>query len=414
MNHVWSKRLVLGFQHTLAMFGATVLVPLLTGLDTSVALFTAGAGTLLFHFLTKRKVPVFLGSSFAFIPAILAVKATYATGANPDAGLAYATGGIAVAGLVYLAAAGMIKVFGPDTMKKLLPPVVIGPVIITIGLKLTPVAYGMAQSHWTVALIALATVAAVSVFTKGFFKVIPILSGVVVGYIAAAFYGIVDLTPVVDASILGVPAFLAPKFSLEAIAIVAPLALVTMVEHLGDITTNGATVGKDFIADPGLHRTLSGDGVATLLAGLLGGPANTTYGENTGVLAVTKVYDPAILRIAAGIALAMAFIGKLGALIRTIPVPVMGGISIILFGMIAAIGMRIMVENKVNFASSRNMLIAAVVLTLGIMSILGEANPAVINITSSLQLEGLSLATLAGVVLNLILPEDGKEEALDQ
>lgn len=414
MNHVWSKRLVLGFQHTLAMFGATVLVPLLTGLDTSVALFTAGAGTLLFHFLTKRKVPVFLGSSFAFIPAILAVKATYATGANPDAGLAYATGGIAVAGLVYLAAAGMIKVFGPDTMKKLLPPVVIGPVIITIGLKLTPVAYGMAQSHWTVALIALATVAAVSVFTKGFFKVIPILSGVVVGYIAAAFYGIVDLTPVVDASILGVPAFLAPKFSLEAIAIVAPLALVTMVEHLGDITTNGATVGKDFIADPGLHRTLSGDGVATLLAGLLGGPANTTYGENTGVLAVTKVYDPAILRIAAGVALAMAFIGKLGALIRTIPVPVMGGISIILFGMIAAIGMRIMVENKVNFASSRNMLIAAVVLTLGIMSILGEANPAVINITSSLQLEGLSLATLAGVVLNLILPEDGKEEALDQ
>ena len=414
MNHVWSKRLVLGFQHTLAMFGATVLVPLLTGLDTSVALFTAGAGTLLFHFLTKRKVPVFLGSSFAFIPAILAVKATYATGANPNAGLAYATGGIAVAGLVYLAAAGMIKVFGPDTMKKLLPPVVIGPVIITIGLKLTPVAYGMAQSHWTVALIALATVAAVSVFTKGFFKVIPILSGVVVGYVAAAFYGIVDLTPVVDASILGVPAFLAPKFSLEAIAIVAPLALVTMVEHLGDITTNGATVGKDFIADPGLHRTLSGDGVATLLAGLLGGPANTTYGENTGVLAVTKVYDPAILRIAAGVALAMAFIGKLGALIRTIPVPVMGGISIILFGMIAAIGMRIMVENKVNFASSRNMLIAAVVLTLGIMSILGEANPAVINITSSLQLEGLSLATLAGVVLNLILPEDGKEEALDQ
>ena len=414
MNHVWSKRLVLGFQHTLAMFGATVLVPLLTGLDTSVALFTAGAGTLLFHFLTKRKVPVFLGSSFAFIPAILAVKATYATGANPDAGLAYATGGIAVAGLVYLAAAGMIKVFGPDTMKKLLPPVVIGPVIITIGLKLTPVAYGMAQSHWTVALIALATVAAVSVFTKGFFKVIPILSGVVVGYVAAAFYGIVDLTPVVDASILGVPAFLAPKFSLEAIAIVAPLALVTMVEHLGDITTNGATVGKDFIADPGLHRTLSGDGVATLLAGLLGGPANTTYGENTGVLAVTKVYDPAILRIAAGIALAMAFIGKLGALIRTIPVPVMGGISIILFGMIAAIGMRIMVENKVNFASSRNMLIAAVVLTLGIMSILGEANPAVINITSSLQLEGLSLATLAGVVLNLILPEERKEEALDQ
>jgi len=414
MNHVWSKRLVLGFQHTLAMFGATVLVPLLTGLDTSVALFTAGAGTLLFHFLTKRKVPVFLGSSFAFIPAILAVKATYATGANPNAGLAYATGGIAVAGLVYLAAAGMIKVFGPDTMKKLLPPVVIGPVIITIGLKLTPVAYGMAQSHWTVALIALATVAAVSVFTKGFFKVIPILSGVVVGYIAAAFYGIVDLTPVVDASILGVPAFLAPKFSLEAIAIVAPLALVTMVEHLGDITTNGATVGKDFIADPGLHRTLSGDGVATLLAGLLGGPANTTYGENTGVLAVTKVYDPAILRIAAGVALAMAFIGKLGALIRTIPVPVMGGISIILFGMIAAIGMRIMVENKVNFASSRNMLIAAVVLTLGIMSILGEANPAVINITSSLQLEGLSLATLAGVVLNLILPEERKEEALDQ
>ncbi len=405
MKPDWSKRILFGFQHTLAMFGATVLVPFLTGLDISVALFSAGAGTLLFHMLTKKKVPVFLGSSFAFIPAILGVKAVYATPGNPNAGLPYATGGIFVAGLVYVLASGLIKLFGADIMKRLLPPVVIGPIIITIGLTLTPVAYGMAQSHWGVALIAMLTVALVTVFGKGLFKSLPILLGVGTGYAASFFFKLVDVQPIIDAQILALPRFMAPKFSWHAIAMVAPIALVTMVEHLGDITTIGATVKQDYITDPGLHRTLLGDGLATALAGLIGGPSNTTYSENTGVLAVTKVYDPAVIRVAAVLAILMSVFGTFGALLSTIPEPVMGGISIILFGMIASIGMRVMVENKIDFSSGRNMLIAAFVLTIGMMSVLGENNPAVINL-GFIQLEGLSLATIVGIVLNLVLPEE--------
>lgn len=405
MKPDWSKRILFGFQHTLAMFGATVLVPFLTGLDISVALFSAGAGTLLLHMLTKKKVPVFLGSSFAFIPAILGVKAVYATPGNPNAGLPYATGGIFVAGLVYVLASGLIKLFGADIMKRLLPPVVIGPIIITIGLTLTPVAYGMAQSHWGVALIAMLTVALVTVFGKGLFKSLPILLGVGTGYAASFFFKLVDVQPIIDAQILALPRFMAPKFSWHAIAMVAPIALVTMVEHLGDITTIGATVKQDYITDPGLHRTLLGDGLATALAGLIGGPSNTTYSENTGVLAVTKVYDPAVIRVAAVLAILMSVFGKFGALLSTIPEPVMGGISIILFGMIASIGMRVMVENKIDFSSGRNMLIAAFVLTIGMMSVLGENNPAVINL-GFIQLEGLSLATIVGIVLNLVLPEE--------
>ena len=404
----WSKRILFGFQHTLAMFGATVLVPFLTGLDISVALFTAGAGTLLFHALTKKEVPVFLGSSFAFIPAILSVKAMYATPDDPNAGLPYATGGIIIAGLIYVLAGGLIKLFGSDIMRKLLPPVVIGPIIITIGLTLTPVAYDMAKSHWGVALISMLTVALVTVFGKGIYKNIPILFGVGAGYAASLIFKLVDAQPILDAKVVALPNFMAPKFSMEAIAVVAPIALVTMVEHLGDITTIGATVGDDFITEPGLHRTLLGDGLATCLAGLIGGPANTTYGENTGVIAVTKVYEPAVLRVAAVIAILMSILGKFGAVLSTIPEPVMGGISIILFGMIASVGMRVMVENKIDFSSGRNMLIAAFVLTLGMMSILGENNPAVIDL-GFIQLQGLSLATIVGIILNLILPEEKPE-----
>ncbi|MGB4656956.1 MAG: uracil-xanthine permease family protein [Bacillota bacterium] len=404
----WSKRILFGFQHTLAMFGATVLVPFLTGLDISVALFTAGAGTLLFHALTKKEVPVFLGSSFAFIPAILSVKAMYATPDDPNAGLPYATGGIIIAGLIYVLAGGLIKLFGSDIMRKLLPPVVIGPIIITIGLTLTPVAYDMAKSHWGVALISMLTVALVTVFGKGIYKNIPILFGVGAGYAASLIFKLVDAQPILDAKVVALPNFMAPKFSMEAIAVVAPIALVTMVEHLGDITTIGATVGDDFITEPGLHRTLLGDGLATCLAGLIGGPANTTYGENIGVIAVTKVYEPAVLRVAAVIAILMSILGKFGAVLSTIPEPVMGGISIILFGMIASVGMRVMVENKIDFSSGRNMLIAAFVLTLGMMSILGENNPAVIDL-GFIQLEGLSLATIVGITLNLILPEEKPE-----
>ncbi len=401
----WPKRLLLGFQHTLAMFGATVLVPFLTGLDISVALFSAGVGTLLFHMLTKRKVPVFLGSSFAFIPAILSVKTMYATPGDPNAGLPYATGGIIIAGLVYVLAVGLIKLFGPNVMKRLLPPVVIGPVIITIGLTLTPVAYGMAQGHWGVALIAMLTVALVTVFGKGLFKSLPILAGVGTGYLASFVFKLADVTPVAQAPILALPQFMTPKFSLDAILVVAPVALVTLVEHLGDITTISATVGQDFIQDPGLHRTLLGDGLATSLAGFVGGPSNTTYSENTGVLAVTKVFDPVVMRIAAIFALTMSIFGKFGALLSTIPEPVMGGISIILFGMIASIGMRVMVENRIDFSSGRNMLIAAFVLTIGMMSVLGEANPAVVKL-GVINLEGLSLATIVGIILNLVLPEE--------
>lgn len=408
MKLSWSKRILFGFQHTLAMFGATVLVPFLTGLDISVALFTAGAGTLLFHALTKKEVPVFLGSSFAFIPAILSVKAMYATPDDPNAGLPYATGGIIIAGLIYVLAGGLIKLFGSDIMRKLLPPVVIGPIIITIGLTLTPVAYDMAKSHWGVALISMLTVALVTVFGKGIYKNIPILFGVGAGYTASLIFKLVDAQPILDAKVVALPNFMAPKFSMEAIAVVAPIALVTMVEHLGDITTIGATVGDDFITEPGLHRTLLGDGLATCLAGLIGGPANTTYGENTGVIAVTKVYEPAVLRVAAVIAILMSILGKFGAVLSTIPEPVMGGISIILFGMIASVGMRVMVENKIDFSSGRNMLIAAFVLTLGMMSILGENNPAVIDL-GFIQLEGLSLATIVGITLNLILPGEKPE-----
>ncbi len=398
--------LVLGFQHTLAMFGATVLVPIITGLDTSVALFTAGAGTLLFHFLTRRKVPVFLGSSFAFLAGILTVKAMYATEANPDAGLPYATGGIMAAGAVYLFISLLISVFGAEKIRSFLPPVVIGPVIMTIGLILTPVAYGMAQADWTVALITLATVGVTMVFGRGFLRALPVLLGVGVGYGVAIARGLVNFAPVAEAKLLAVPAFHLPQFSWEAILVIAPIALVTVVEHVGDITTNSATVGKDFVTDPGLNRTVLGDGVATILAGLFGGPANTTYGENTGVLAITRVYDPRVLRTAAGFAVGFAFIGTLGALLRSIPEPVMGGVSIALFGMIAAIGMRVLVENQVDFADGRNLLIAAVVLTLGMMAVLGENNPAAIQLSDTVRLEGLSLATLVGVILNKVLPEE--------
>ncbi|HHX10088.1 MAG TPA: uracil-xanthine permease [Firmicutes bacterium] len=404
----WSKRILFGFQHALAMFGATVLVPFLTGLDISVALFTAGVGTLLFHLLTKKKVPVFLGSSFAFIAPILSVKAMYATPGDPDAGLPYATGGIIITGLIYVVAAGLIKIFGSDIMKRLLPPVVIGPIIVTIGLTLTPVAYDMAKTHWGVALISMLTVALVNVFGKGIYRSLPIMFGVGTGYAASLVFNLVDVQPILDAKFLALPNFMAPKFSLDAIAVVAPIALVTIVEHLGDISTIGATTGEDYIADPGLHRTLLSDGLATSLAGLVGGPSNTTYSENTGVLAVTKVYDPSVLRVAGVIAILMSVLGKFGALISTIPEPVMGGISVILFGMIASVGMRVMVENKIDFSSGRNMLIAAFVLTLGMMSILGENNPAVIDL-GFIQLQGLSLATIVGIILNLILPEEKPE-----
>ncbi len=385
-----TKRFVLGLQHVAAMFGATVLVPIQTGLNPSVALLTAGLGTLLFHLVTKGRVPVFLGSSFAFIAAIQLVGQTE--------GLEYAAGGIVAAGLVYLVLSGLIYLFGVDRIRSFFPPIVAGPMIMVIGLTLAPVAVDMASSHWLVALITLLTVVLVSVYARGFLKLLPIICGLLVGFAASAAFGLVDWAAVAQASWVAVPPVTAPKFSLSAILAIAPLALVTMVEHIGDITTNGAVIGKDLIRDPGLHRTLMGDGLATALAGLLGGPANTTYSENTGVLAVTRVYDPGILRIAAVVAIALSFVGKLGALLQAIPTPVMGGISIVLFGMITSIGIRQVVDARVDLTNGRNLVIAAVVLVLGIG---GAALP----LPGGLQLSGMALAALAGVVLNKLLPE---------
>lgn len=394
-----TQRFVLGLQHTMAMFGATVLVPLTTGLHPSVALLTAGLGTLLFHWITKGKVPVFLGSSFAYIAVIQAVGARE--------GLEYATGGLIAAGLVYLVLAGLVMAFGVDRVKSFFPPVVAGPMIMVIGLTLAPTAIQMAQAHWGVAAITLAAVLLTSVFAKGFFKLVPVLTGVVVGFGAALAFGLVDLTAVREAPWFAMPPLMFPKFSLSAITTVAPLALVTMVEHIGDITTNGAVIGKDLIRDPGLHRTLMGDGLATALAGLLGGPANTTYSENTGVLAMTKVYDPSIIRIAACYAILMAFVGKLGALLQSLPSPVMGGISIVLFGMICSIGVRQMVDARVDLSNSRNLIIAALILVMG----LGGAS---ITITPTLSLQGMALAALVGIVLNKLLPERLGSPAADE
>nr|WP_252187875.1 solute carrier family 23 protein [Anaeromonas frigoriresistens] len=403
---------ILSIQHVIAMFGATVLVPMITGLNPAVALFCAGMGTLIFHLVTKGKVPVFLGSSFAFIPVIGAVSVRFGD-------LRYAQGGIIASGLLYLLFAGLIKFFGVERVKSFFPPIVTGPMIIVIGLILSPTAIEMASNNWLVSLVVVSTVIIVSVFGKGMFKVIPILCGVLVGYTMSMALGIVDFTPITEASVLSVPEFTLPKFSIEAIAIIAPIVLAVFMEHIGDITTNGAVVGKDFIKDPGLHRTLIGDGLATLFAGFLGGPANTTYGENTSVLAVTKNYDPSILRIAAVIAISVSFIGKVGAVLQTIPVAVMGGVSLILFGMIASVGIRTLTTAEVDFSSNRNLIVASLILVIGIGTEILKVKQGLytidgtqafsgligIKITDSIQIVGLSLAAIVGIVINKLLPE---------
>lgn len=390
--------IILAIQHVFAMFGATVLVPALTGLDPAVALFTAGLGTLLFHICTKRKVPVFLGSSFAFIAAISHVVETQ--------GIAYAGGGIIAAGALYLILAGLVMLFGVDRIKGFFPPLITGTMIIVIGLTLSPgviagniVNYGAGAmwQKWIVVLVVLATMIAVSIFVKGFFKLTPILIGIVAGCITSAFFGFMDFTGVAQAPVFALPNFTFPKFSLSAISLIAPVAIVTFMEHIGDITTNGAVVSKDFFRDPGLHRTLIGDGLATMLAGSLGGPANTTYSENTGVLAVTKVYEPFILAIAAIFAIGLSLIGKLGAILQVIPPPVMGGVSILLFGMIASVGLRTLIDAKVDLTKSRNLIIVSIMLVMGLSGVEFTIAPGVV-------LSGMSLTALIGVILNKILP----------
>ena len=406
------KLALLGIQHVFAMFGATVLVPMLTGMSPAVALFCAGVGTWIFHLCTGRKVPTFLGSSFAFIAAIQGAAQICSDNAEigTDAYLAalpYATGGIIVAGALYLVLALLVRLVGAERVRSFFPPIVTGPVVTIIGLMLAPSAINNITTqigtvnvglNWLVAAVAVAAIFVTSLFAKGLFKLVPILIGIIVGYVAAICCGMVDFTTVAQAPWLDLPPFFLPKFDMRAIGLVAPIAIVTFVEHIGDVTASSAVVGKDFIKDPGLHRTLMGDGLATMFAGLVGGPANTTYSENTGVLAATKNYNPLTLEIAACFAILISFLGKFAALITSMPGPVIGGVSIVLYGMIAAVGLRTLVENQVDFTKTRNLLIAAVMLVLG----LGADKAITIG---GVAISGVALAAVLGIILNKILPE---------
>lgn len=408
------KMLILGIQHTFAMFGATVLVPIITGLDVSTTLLMAGLGTLLFHLITKGKVPAFLGSSFAFLGGFSAVAPRLADGSANTELLPYACGGVVVSGLIYVVLAALIKVFGVRKIMRFFPPVVTGPIIISIGLILAPTAISNCAENWLLAFVALVIIIVCNIWGRGMVKILPILIGVIGSYIVALLMGEVDFTAINEASVVGValhPSAFA-KFSISACITIAPIALATMMEHIGDIAAISATAQKNYLADPGLHRTLLGDGLATSLAGIFGGPANTTYGENTGVLALTKVYDPKVMRIAAVFAIALSFFPKVGAAIQTIPTAIIGGISFVLYGMISAVGVRNIVENQVDFTNSRNLIIAAVILVsaLGFNSV-GGINIPVFGLV--INLSGLAIAAIVGILLNAILPGNDYEFGKD-
>lgn len=418
------KMLLLGLQHMFAMFGATILVPILVNgyfgsttqvLSVQVTLFCAGFGTLFFHLCAKFKVPAFLGSSFAFLGGFASV-ASLDTGifANmPDSEkLQYACGGIFVAGLLYLVLALIIKLIGVKRVMRFLPPVVTGPIIICIGLSLAPSAVNNASTNWLIAIVALAVIIVFNIWGKGMFKIIPILLGVVISYVfALVLHGlgftnpdgsaIFDFTNVVNASFVGLPPFQLPKFNITAILVMAPIAIATMMEHIGDMSAISATVGENFLENPGLHRTLIGDGLATSFSALIGGPANTTYGENTGVLELSRVHDPKVVRLAAVYAIILGFIPKFAEIIGSMPASIIGGVSFILYGMISAIGVRNVVENHVDFTKSRNLIIAGVILVSG----LGFSNGLTFNVGgTSITLTSLAIAALAGIILNAILP----------
>ena len=426
------KMAILGLQHLFAMFGATILVPILVnsyfngeGLSIQVTLFFAGIGTILFHVLTKAKVPAFLGSSFAFLGGFQAV-------ANLDSGkfadmsygekLPYACGGIVIAGLLYLVLALIVKAVGVKKVMRFLPPVVTGPIIICIGLGLAPSAISNAATCWPLALIALAVVIIFNIWGKGMFKIIPILMAVVISYIVALIMNALGVTaadgspllnfaPIAEASLVGLPDFFVAKFDLTAILVMAPIAIASMMEHVGDISAISATTKRDLVGNPGLHRTLLGDGLATALAGLFGGPANTTYGENTGVLELSKVYDPKVVRLAAFYAIILSFIPKISQVIGTMPAAIIGGISFILYGMISAIGIRNIVENRVDFTNSRNLIIAASILVCG----LGLGGGITFTVGSTtITLTALAIASIVGVVLNAILPGKDYEFGINE
>ncbi|MBR5407598.1 MAG: uracil-xanthine permease [Lachnospiraceae bacterium] len=423
------RMLILGLQHMFAMFGATVLVPILVGgyfkdatgepvtrgLTVAVTLFCAGFGTIIFHICSKFKVPAFLGSSFAFLGGFYTVAnlnmGKFASmGANDKA--AYACGGVVIAGCLYFVLAIIIKLVGIHKVMRFLPPIVTGPIIICIGLSLAGSAISNASANWLLAFIALAVIIVFNIWGKGMFKIIPILMGVAISYFVAVVFNafgmtnpdgsaLIDFSAVADASFVGIPMFQICKFDITAILVMAPIAIASMMEHIGDMSAISATVGENFIESPGLHRTLTGDGLATAFAGLLGGPANTTYGENTGVLELSRVYDPVVIRIAAVMAIILSFVPKFSAIISTMPTAIIGGISFMLYGMISAIGVRNIVENRVDLTKSRNLIIAGVIFVCG----LGFSDGLTFNMgTTSVTLTALAIAAIAGIILNAVLP----------
>lgn len=416
------KMLILGLQHMFAMFGATILVPILVNsyfgenvLSVQVTLICAGAGTLFFHLCSKFKVPAFLGSSFAFLGGFATI-ANLNTGIFKDMSnadkLSYACGGIVVAGLLYLVLALIIYIVGVKKVMRFLPPVVTGPIIICIGLSLAGSAVSNASTNWLLAFIALATIIVFNIWGKGMFKIIPILMGVVVSYVAALIFNalgmtnadgsaILEFANIAAAPMLGIPEFALCKFNVSAVLVMAPIALASMMEHIGDMSAISATVGENFIEEPGLHRTLIGDGLATALSALVGGPANTTYGENTGVLELSKVHDPKVIRIAAVYAIILSFIPKVAEIIASMPSAIIGGVSFMLYGMISAIGVRNVVENQVDFTKSRNLIIAGIIFVCG----LGFSDGLTFTIAGAeITLTSLAIAAIAGIVLNAILP----------
>ena len=404
---------ILGLQHMFAMFGSTVLVPAITGLSVSATLLFAGIGTLLFHLITKFKVPAFLGSSFAFIGGYAAVvQMGAASGMSAAQALPYACAGVFCAGLLYFVMSGLFAMFGTGRVMRYFPPIVTGPIIIAIGLTLSGSAISSCSQKWWIALVAIAVIVICNIWGKGMIRIIPILLGIFVSYIAAALTGNVDFTAVKEAAWIGLPfRYEDTMFSLfgnadkslllSSIMAIVPIALATMVEHIGDMCAISSTVGKNFLSDPGLHRTLIGDGLATSLASLFGAPANTTYGENTGVLNLTKVYDPKVIRLAAIFAILFSFSPKFSALISAMPAATVGGVSLILYGMISAVGIRNMVESSVDFSKSRNVIVASLILVVAIGVKYGAGDSITFGAVS---LSGLAVAAIAGIILNAILP----------
>ncbi len=422
------KMLILGLQHMFAMFGATILVPALTGLSVSATLLFAGLGTLFFHFLAKGRVPAFLGSSFAYLAGYAAIAP------NGEAALLpYACVGVACSGLLYLILAALVRSFGTDKVMRFFPPVVTGPIIICIGMTLANSAINNCTGNWVIALIAIVTVIFFNIWGKGMLRIIPILLGVLVSYTAAALMGKVDFSGVAQAAWIGLPVKMENTvFSLigncdmnllvTAIIAIMPIAFATMIEHIGDICAISSTVGENFIENPGLHRTLMGDGLATTIASLFGAPANTTYGENTGVLALTKVYDPRVVRIAAVFAIIASFCPKFAALVAAMPVGTIGGVSLILYGMISAIGVRNLVENQVDISKSRNVIVVSLIMSLALGISFSNAGAIIFHVGSfTLRFSGLAVAAIVGIIVNAILPgkdyefnsdyENGKSES---